>query len=111
MVEEMLVDDSVEGGLRDYKFFCFHGEPKVVQVDIDRHGFHRRNLYDPDWNRLPFSILFPPFEGRVARPDPLQEMIRLARELSEGFVFARVDFYALGEAVYFGEITLHPGAG
>ena len=49
LVERMMVDAD-HGVPLDYKFFCFHGKPYFVQVDIDRFGDHRRNIYDIGWN-------------------------------------------------------------
>src|SRR5690606_8233966 len=51
VVERLLLD---EHGVipNDFKFHCFHGRVKFIQVDTDRHSNHCRNLYDPDWNVL-----------------------------------------------------------
>jgi hypothetical protein len=38
-------------------------------------------------------------------------MIRLARQTAQQFSYVRVDFYQVGEKVYFGELTFTPGAG
>ena len=38
-------------------------------------------------------------------------MLDIARRLSEGMNFVRVDLYIHNHQVYFGEITLHPGGG
>src|SRR5690606_9908142 len=53
ILAEQLVtpDDGTE--LSDYKFFCFNGSPKFVQLDFDRFTNHTRNFYDLSWNRLP----------------------------------------------------------
>ena len=107
----MLVDDHAKGGLRDYKFFCFNGEPRFIQVDLDRFGFHRRNFYDLKWNRLPFGILYPQYDNDVEQPASLRQMITVARNLSKDFIFSRIDLYELHCQVYFGEITFHPGGG
>lgn len=110
LAEQMLTPED-GGELKDYKVFCFHGEPRFVQVDIDRHTDHKRNFYDLDWKRLPFTILYPGHEDDVPRPGPLQEMLHVARVLSQPFVFARIDLYVVAERIYFGEITLHHGGG
>ncbi len=107
--EEYLDDNGASPN--DYKFFCFNGTPKFIQVDVDRFGNHRRNIYDMDWNLLPFTIRFPGYEGEVPKPLKFDLMTDLAKKLSEGFPFARVDLYCIGERVVFGELTFYPGAG
>jgi len=108
--EQMLVPP--EGGeLKDYKIFCFNGEPRFVQADIDRNTNHTRNFYDLDWRRLPFTILYPGYDGNVDRPACLEEMLEVARKLSRPFEFVRIDLYAQGREVFFGEITFHHEGG
>jgi uncharacterized protein (DUF362 family) len=110
IVEELLLGPGYRD-LRDYKFFCFNGEPRLIQVDIDRYGTHRRNFFDPDWRRLDLRVLFPCYDGEVPRPTALPEMLAVARRLSRNLCFARVDLYLTENRVLFGEITLHPGGG
>ena len=38
-------------------------------------------------------------------------MIYLAKKLSKGMIYDRVDFYIINSKVYFGEITFHHGSG
>ena len=38
-------------------------------------------------------------------------MKALASRLSQGFPHVRVDFYQIGDKVYFGEMTFYPNAG
>lgn len=110
LAEEML--RSEDGGeLKDYKIFCFSGKPKIIQVDIDRHIDHTRNFYDLEWNRLPFTILYPTYKGHIQKPDVLEEMLWVATRLSKKFIFARIDLYVEKSKIYFGEITLHHGGG
>lgn len=109
-VEHMMVDETWDTPL-DYKIFCFHGEPRFIQVDIDRFGDHRRNIYDTDWNLAPFEIHYR--NGQTIRtPEKLAEMLEIARKLSADFDFCRVDLYAINnQDLKFGEITLYPGGG
>ena len=59
IVEEFLCEDGVSVP-KDYKLFCFHGVPKMIQVDAGRFGHHTRNFCDVRWNRLPVTYLYPP---------------------------------------------------
>jgi hypothetical protein len=98
---------------RDYKFFCFGGCPKFVQVDYDRFGVHRRNFYDMQWRLQPFRMTFPNTDFDDAPPTNFDEMVEMACRLSEGFPFVRVDLYSVeGRASpVFGELTFYPDSG
>jgi teichuronopeptide biosynthesis TupA-like protein len=108
---ETLLENSVEEPLDDYKIFCFSGRPFCVQVDLDRFTNHTRNFYDVDWNYMPFTTLYPLGTRRLPRPEALDEMLDVAKKLSAGLVFARIDLYYHRRRVYFGEVTLHHGGG
>lgn len=92
---------------RDYKFFCFKGEPRLVQVDSDRHTRHRRNIYTAEWQPVEIEYNFPlgPWEEA---PKHLEGMLDTARNLSEPFEFVRVGFFVDGEKYYVGELTHCP---
>lgn len=91
--------------LNDYKFLCLNGRVKLIQVDVDRTGDHRRKLLDRDWNALPCSMKIPMLESTPVRPDNLDEMIDVAEKLSARFNFIRVDLYSNGRQCLVGEIT------
>lgn len=111
VVVERLMEVPEPPGLLDYKMFCFDGRVQLVQVDIDRSGDHRRNLYDLEWQRLPCKLRYPPADHEVPRPRNLSLMIELAESLARGFPFVRVDLYDYQEQVVFGEMTFFPGNG
>ncbi|WP_102348319.1 ATP-grasp fold amidoligase family protein [Bacillus sp. Marseille-P3661] len=109
--EKFMVDESGKE-LKDYKFFCFNGEPKIIQVDYNRFNGHKRNLYDTEWNYIPASIKYPTDENTIIKkPESLEKMISLARVLSKGYPHVRIDFYLINEKIYFGEMTFHHGSG
>lgn len=97
--------------LLDYKYYCFHGEPKYVHVDLDRFSDHRRNFYDLQWHRLPFGLGYPQSEADVPKPGGLAEMLSVARALAHDHLFVRVDLYEVNGRIYFGELTFYPGNG
>jgi hypothetical protein len=97
--------------LADYKFFCFNGEPKYVQVDFDRFTRHTRCFYNMEWIKQPFALLYPYAEKNLEKPSTFEEMKKIAKVLSQDFLFTRVDLYNLGDKIFFGEITLHPEGG
>lgn len=100
-----------EGDLPDYKFFCFHGQPLYIQVDLDRHTRHVRRYYDTAWKPQNFTLRYPMADKEIPCPQPFGRMLEIARILSTGFDFVRVDLYAIGEQVFFGELTFHPESG
>lgn len=111
MAEPYMVDESgVE--LKDYKVFCFDGEPRMIHVDFGRFDNHQRNLYTTKWEYIPASIKYPTNPDRVIeKPEALDELLRCAKVLSEGMRHARADFYIIGTHVYLGEMTLYHGDG
>lgn len=105
-------DDGVE--LRDYRFFCFNGEPKFIAVDfnITNKSRTRRNLYDLNWNLMEEEISYPKeLITKVEKPNKLDEMVDLSKSLSSSFPHARVDFYYIKESIIFGEITFFHQSG
>ncbi len=107
---EQLLDDEGKVPL-DFKFNCFNGEPRFIQVDVDRFGEHKRGVFDLNWQLMPFRIKHPPSAGMLPRPANLEEMIDFARKLSRGFPFVRVDLYSVKGRTMFGEITFYPEGG
>ncbi|AYW46870.1 carbonic anhydrase [Tetragenococcus koreensis] len=112
VVEEYLEDteNSFEG-INDYKFFCFNGKPCYVVFDIDRHSGHKRNIYDIDWNYIDVNTDRNNFGDIVPKPEGYEEMVNIAKILSEDFPFVRVDLYYVNKKVYFGELTFYPWSG
>lgn len=94
----------------DFKFWVFDGEPRIVQVDVDRFTAHHMSFYAPDWTYLPAHSRFPPGQP-MARPLHLDRMFEAARLLARDFDFLRVDLYDVGGEVWFGELTPYPGSG
>lgn len=108
-IEEYLEGEDGKPPL-DYKFFCFHGTVKLVQIDVDRFGDHTRCFIDRRFNRLEFGVLHPRYDGPLSRPPNFNDMIEMAEILAGDEPLLRVDFYDVGHPI-FGEMTLHPGAG
>lgn len=111
VVEKYLEDET--GELRDYKFFCFNGEPRFMQLEVGRYSDHNaRNFYDMDWNLLPFGKTIPHDPTLdIPKPEMFDEMKKIAKDLCKPFQFVRVDLYQVGGKVYFGELTFFPAGG
>ncbi len=110
IAEKYMEDNS--GELRDYKIFNFDGEPKIIQVDYNRFVNHKRTLYSTDWKYIEAEIGYPadPMID-IKRPQCLEELLKLARQLSEGFTYIRTDFYVIDDKILFGELTFYAESG
>lgn len=100
--------------LPDYKWYCFDGEPKYCQVIQDRNTCETIDFFDTDWNHQEFVGLNPAAGSAVVPPDRpahLSTHIRIARELSKGIPFSRIDLYESEHNTFFGEITFYPASG
>ncbi|MBR3411524.1 MAG: hypothetical protein IKG81_02420 [Bacteroidales bacterium] len=92
-------------GLKDYKFFCFSGEPRIMYIANDSAAYPTMNFYDMDYSPLPLYTRDPPALIEPERPQNFEEMKLLAAKLSEGIPHVRVDFYENRGKVLFGEMT------
>ena len=54
---ERYLSDEAGSVPTDYKFFCFNGEPRFVQVVTGRYANHHRHMFDLAWMPLPFNDL------------------------------------------------------
>jgi len=104
IAEQYMVDESGTE-LKDYKFFCFDGEPKMLFVATDRPFDTRFDFFDMEWNHLPFKQGHPLATKEIKKPAGFEEMKEIARKLSKGFPHVRVDLYDINGKIYFGELT------
>jgi hypothetical protein len=111
IVEKYLVDESRKE-LKDYKFFCFDGQVKFIQVDYNRFTNHTRNIYNLNWELQNFKIEYPNDKSHIIdAPKKLDKMILLANELSKNIPHLRVDLYYNNDEIFFGELTFFHGSG
>lgn len=109
MAEKLLTESRDEEPV-DYKIHCFKGVPQFIYVIKNRHSRPRYGFYSLSWELLPFNVNNVP-TASFPRPKELEKILNVAEALSQGLTYCRVDLYAVGGKVYFGEITLIPGAG
>jgi hypothetical protein len=108
IVEKFIEQDP----LIDYKFMCFNGEPKFLQINNDYQGKHYVDFYDINWNKVDFTYnKFTQSNHTIPPPPQFKEMIEIAKKLSAAFPFVRVDFYNPPNKIIFGELTYFPGSG
>lgn len=112
IVEEFLEDkENTYDGINDYKFLCFDGKVHYIVFDADRYVGHKRNIYDADWNYVDVGTDCDKLGDVVPKPEGLEEMKRVAEDLSKDFPCVRVDLYWVNHRVYFGELTFYPWTG
>lgn len=114
IIEKFIESDPQKGGLIDYKFFCFGGEPKYLYVIADREMGNNAGIgiYNSKFERLPYDRADErPLEREVPKPKNYERMIEIARMLSKDFPHVRVDLYNIDGNILFGETTFYPGSG
>jgi len=110
IAEELILDEHGKVP-SDFKFFCFNGRVKFIQVDVDRFDAQKRNLYDEHFNRLEAGLHHPVGGDVVEKPALFEEAKSVAVKLSGEYNFIRVDLYIMKDRIYFGELTNFPGNG
>ncbi len=112
IIAEEFLEEEGKDSISDYKYFCFDGEPKFIQVDLDRKSGHVRSYVDLNWNKLAFTTIgIEDYKGEVKIPKNKVEMENVARKLAADFPFVRVDLYNLNGRIIFGEMTFYPTDG
>ena len=90
---------------KDYKFFCFNGEPKFLFVASDRDKEVKFDFFDINWNKLNVRQGHANSKTRILKPKKLDQMLEICRILSKDFPHVRVDLYYENDTIYFGELT------
>lgn len=107
IIAESLIHSTDGKAIKDYKFFCFEGEPKFLFVGTDRDTEVKFDFFDTDWNWIDVRNGHENNPDRPKRPEHLEEMLDVARKLSADFPHVRVDLYEEEGKVYFGELTFY----
>lgn len=112
IAEQFMIDDTT-GDLRDYKYYCFDGEPKMLLIATERftsaHAYF--DYFDMHKNHLKFTQGGENNPITPDLPEQFDEMKELAAKLSKGIRHVRVDFYVANGHVYFGELTFFDSCG
>lgn len=111
VIFEPLISDFDED-LKDYKIWCFAGEPLFIGVHGDRKEIPKGQIFNLGWEATNWSYPeIPTWDEIPEQPTNLEELLHIARELSRDFPFVRVDLYDGSRGVFFGELTFTPGDG
>ena len=114
IIAEKYMEDGGNPDLKDYKFYCFGGEPKFLYIShgLSNHATAHINFISLDWEKMPFRRTdFAEFDILPPKPKNFDLMIEFCKKLSADIPFLRVDFYDINEKLYFGELTFFPGSG
>lgn len=114
IIAEPYMEDSRTGELRDYKFFCFDGVPKLMFVASDRQkqGEDTKfDFFDMNYRHLELINGHPNAAIPPEKPQNFELMKELAAKLSKGIPHVRVDLYEINGRVYFGEMTFYHFSG
>lgn len=111
-IAETYMEDESGYELKDYKFFCFNGEPKFMFVATGRQQHDTRfDFYDMDFKHIPVLNGHPNADNLPTKPDNFDEMKSVAAKLSEKIPHVRIDLYNINGKIYFGEITFFHWSG
>lgn len=114
IIAETYMEDASTSELRDYKFFCFDGEPRMLFVASDRQTAGEEtkfDFFDMDYNHLDLRNGHPNAAVPPEKPVQFGLMRELAQKLSQGIPHVRVDLYEVNGRVYFGEMTFYHWSG
>ena len=114
LIAEKYMEDESGYELKDYKFFCFDGEPKALFIATDRGNMNEEtkfDFYDIEFNFLPFTNGHPNAHRTIKKPVGFEKMVDIARKLSKGLPHVRIDLYDVNGHIYFGEITFFHWSG
>lgn len=114
IIAEKYMEDLGMHQLVDYKFLCFNGEPKLVLVCKDRFESSglTKDFYTPNWEQINLKrSTNGNSNSAIEKPLLLSEMLDVAKTLSKGLPFIRIDLYLVNQQIYFGEFTFFPASG
>lgn len=114
LIAEQYMEDESGYELKDYKIFCFNGQPKMSFVASDRQkeGEDTKfDFYDLEWNHIPVTNGHPCSKNGIPKPKNYEKMLEIAAKLSEGIPHVRVDLYNINGKIYFGELTFFHWSG
>lgn len=111
IIAEEYIENTV-GDLCDYKVFCFDGKAKFIEFITQRRNRLKKGFYDTQWNLMPVTNAPESAAADAARPENLEELLKIAEALAEGFIHVRVDLYILNDGtIKFSEMTFTSASG
>jgi hypothetical protein len=112
IIVEKFLEDGFSGEVPiDYMIHCFNGVPRVIEVGLENGGNEKKySTYNTEWEKLSYYKDSVSLSETINKPEKIEEILKIARNLSEEFTYVRVDLYYCQNQIYFGELTFTPGA-
>lgn len=110
ILAEEYLDEGTGHELHDYKFYCFNGIPTYMYI-TNKGAKICENYYDMEFRPVDISHGFSRVLPEFKKPMNFDKMVALAKELSAGFPFIRIDFFNVNNRLYFGEFTFYDWGG
>ncbi len=113
IIVEKYIEDKHIKELRDYKFFCFNGKPKIMYISDNSHRDNQHCcFFDINYNKLNIKRKdYKEFEQNIEKPHNFNKMIEFSKKLSKNIPHVRVDWYEINNKLYFGELTFYTCSG
>lgn len=120
IVEKLLI--SKNGNIpTNYRVHCMNGKVELIALTIypNQNPDEYKNLkFDRNWFKLDFDwadkytdLSKLRYDMDYPKPNRLDDIIKIAEEVSKQFSYVRVDMYELDDKIYHGELTFHDGGG
>lgn len=109
--ETYLCEQNGSAETRDYKFFTFNGEPKLMYIASGRDYSKKEkqivyaDFFDMEFNHVDLCIDHDNAPECPEKPKNFELMVDFARKLAQGTKHLRVDFYEVNGKLYSGELT------
>lgn len=113
--KRILIEEYLGDSIHTYKFYSFHGEPKVMYISSNgENGEYDKyyDYYDMDFHWLDVTLRGHEHKPDAnMKPDNWEELKDVAKKLSKDFKFVRVDLYSVNHIIYLSELTFVPTGG
>lgn len=109
--EKYLFEKNQSAPIKDYKFFTFNGEPKLMYIAGGRDYSKKEDnvvyadFFDMNFNHVDLCIDHDNAPTCPEKPQTFDQMVEFARVLAQGTRHLRVDFYEVDGRLYCGELT------
>lgn len=110
IIADQFLDDHTGSELRDYKWWCFNGEPKYMYCTNKGDDIYE-NFFDMGFNPIDINHGYERMKPEPEKPEEFELMKSLAAKLSQNIPFVRIDFFDVNHHVYFGEFTFFDWGG
>lgn len=119
-IKKKIIIEEYLGDVKNYKFYCFNGEPKLLYISTNEtlngevlEKDKYIDYFDMDFKHIDCQLKEHPNNDKekIDMPKCFEEMKTISRKLSEDFPFVRVDLYDVNGKVYISELTFIPTGG